>query len=37
MLAKRRMELEGGAPRATGSTLAAVIERYYDAHPHLRG
>ncbi len=35
-LAKRQMELEEGAPRATGSELKDVIDRYYDAHPQLR-
>ena len=32
-LARRRLELEGGAPRATGTPFADAIQRYYDAHP----
>lgn len=35
-LLKRRMELDDGAPRATGAALSAVVARYYDAHPLLR-
>ncbi|HEX4335579.1 MAG TPA: hypothetical protein VH062_06665 [Polyangiaceae bacterium] len=35
-LAKRRAELDGGAPRATGAGLTAGIERYYEDHPELR-
>jgi integrase len=35
-LAKRRLELDDGAPRATGTALADAIKRYHDAHPHLR-
>lgn len=35
-LAKRRMDLESGAPRATGTALEAAVQRYYDAHPQLR-
>lgn len=34
-LAKRRMELEGGAPRATGKALEDAIERYFEDHPQL--
>lgn len=36
VLAKRRMDLEAGAPRATGTTLETAIARYYEDHPHLR-
>jgi len=35
-LAKRRMELESGAPKATGTALAGAVSRYYEAHPQLR-
>lgn len=35
-LAKRRLELEGGAPRATGTGLAEALDRYFKDHPHLR-
>jgi integrase len=35
-LGKRRMDLEAGAPRATGTTLADAIDRYFEDHPHLR-
>jgi integrase len=35
-LARRRLELESGAPRATGTPFAVGIERYFDAHPNLR-
>jgi len=35
-LAKRRMELESGAPRFSGSDLADTIGKYFDAHGHLR-
>src|SRR4051812_31687030 len=35
-LAKRRMDLDAGAPRKTGATLAAAIGRFYEDHPHLR-
>lgn len=35
-LTKRKVELEGGAARATGLGLGAVLKKYYDAHPHLR-
>lgn len=34
-LAKRRMELEAGAPIATGTSLDDAVKRYYVAHPHL--
>jgi integrase len=30
-LAKRRMELESGAPRATGTALSKAIDQYFDA------
>ena len=33
-LADRRKELERGAPRATGTGLAEVLERYFPAHVH---
>ena len=37
-LARRRIELEGGAPRATGKPFEDAIDHYYDAHPsHRRG
>lgn len=35
-LAKRRIELEGGAHRATGTALGDAIDRYYEDHPELR-
>ena len=35
-LGKRRLELEDGAVRATGTPFADAIQRYYDAHPKLR-
>jgi integrase len=35
-LARRRLELESGAPRATGTPFADGIQRYYSAHPKLR-
>jgi integrase len=35
-IAKRRMDLESGAPRETGTTLADAIDRYYKAHTRLR-
>lgn len=35
-LARRRMELETGAPRATGTALETAIARYYEAHKQLR-
>ncbi|HEX5658649.1 MAG TPA: hypothetical protein VFX59_15705 [Polyangiales bacterium] len=34
-LAKRRMEIASGAPRAMGVPLKDAIARYYRAHPHL--
>lgn len=35
-LAKRRMDLASGAPKATGTGLEAAIGRYYEAHKQLR-
>ncbi len=35
-LARRRLELEEGAPRATGTALTAAVSRYYEDHPQLR-
>lgn len=35
-LARRRIELEGGAHRATGTTLSDALDRYYEDHPQLR-
>lgn len=35
-LAKRRLELEGGAVRATGTGLDAALDRYLEDHGHLR-
>lgn len=35
-IAKRRMELESGAPKATGTALATAVGRYYEAHKQLR-
>ncbi|HET7540423.1 MAG TPA: hypothetical protein VFK05_11150 [Polyangiaceae bacterium] len=35
-LAIRRLELERGAPRTTGTGLGDAIARYYEDHPHLR-
>lgn len=34
-LALRRLELEGGAQRTTGTGLDAAIKSYFDDHPHL--
>jgi integrase len=35
-LDKRRLELEGGAHRATGTKLSAATDRYFEDHPQLR-
>lgn len=35
-LAQRRLDLDGGATRATGLPLEAAVRRYYVAHPQLR-
>lgn len=35
-LAKRRVQLESGAPRAMGISLTDGLQRYFDAHVHLR-
>lgn len=35
-LAKRRIELQAGAPRATGTPIDEAIQRYYDGHAQLR-
>ncbi len=35
-LARRKLELEAGAVRATGTALNTAIKRYYDDHPQLR-
>lgn len=35
-LAKRRMDIESGAPKQTGTALKVAIERYFDAHGGLR-
>lgn len=35
-LARRRLELESGATRATGTGLSAALGRYFKDHPHLR-
>jgi integrase len=35
-LAKRRLELEDGAPRKTGKPLSDAIEDYFNAHKRLR-
>lgn len=35
-LAKRRMELASGAPKATGTALEDAVKRYYEANPQLR-
>lgn len=34
-IARRRMELASGAPRATGTSIEGVVKRYYDDHPRL--
>lgn len=34
-LAKRRIDLESGAPVATGTALDAALRRYFDDHPKL--
>jgi integrase len=35
-LGKRRMDLEAGASRNTGTALFDAIGKYYEDHPHLR-
>lgn len=35
-IAKRRLELESGAARATGTALSEAVGRYYEAHARLR-
>ncbi|HEY5377117.1 MAG TPA: hypothetical protein VIK01_25730 [Polyangiaceae bacterium] len=35
-LAKRRLEIEAGAARATNTALGTAIDRYYEAHARLR-
>jgi integrase len=35
-LARRRLQLESGTPKATGTPFADAIQRFYDAHPDLR-
>ncbi len=35
-LAKRRAELESGAPTKTGTGLDAALDRYFEDHEHLR-
>jgi integrase len=35
-LGRRRLELESGASKATGTPFADAIQRFYDAHPSLR-
>lgn len=35
-IAKRKHDLDGGAPRATGTPLGDAIEGFYKAHPRLR-
>ncbi len=35
-LGKRALDLEAGAPRATGTTLPAALDRYFDDHKRLR-
>lgn len=35
-LAKRRDDLDSGAPRATGTLLSEALDRYFLAHPNLR-
>jgi integrase len=35
-LARRRLDLESGASKATGTPFADAIQRFYDAHPSLR-
>jgi integrase len=34
-LAKRRLALDSGAPRATGTAVSDAVKRYFRAHPHL--
>jgi integrase len=36
VLARRRVELEGGAHPTTGTELAKAVQRYFDDHPQLR-
>jgi integrase len=35
-LGRRRLDLESGASKATGTPFAGAIQRYYNAHPNLR-
>lgn len=35
-LGKRRMDLEAGAPRSTGTGLSAALDRYFEDHTRLR-
>jgi len=35
-LARRRLELEGGAPPTTGTALSDALDRYFKDHPHLK-
>lgn len=35
-IARRHMDLESGAPKATGTALETAVARYYEAHPQLR-
>jgi integrase len=35
-LARRRLDLESGASKSTGTPFADAIQRYYSAHPNLR-
>jgi integrase len=35
-LAQRRLDLDAGAARTTGTPLVDAVERYYRAHPELR-
>lgn len=34
-MARRKMDLESGAPRATGASVKDTVKRYYDDHPRL--
>ena len=35
-IAKRRLDLDAGAPRTTGTAFSDAIARFYQDHPHLR-
>ncbi|HVW25730.1 MAG TPA: tyrosine-type recombinase/integrase, partial [Polyangiaceae bacterium] len=36
-IARRKLELDSGAPRASGTALSAAVDQYFTDHPTLRG